>query len=108
MVDVRRDIEPRHGMPSPKLTREEFHRRYFRQFVDPAFDRIRRHLEEAAEIAWGAYEGSRKAPLTRKAGLEFHDPDYDLSVDWIEAREAIRKAKDQHDDQGQSPRVLLI
>jgi hypothetical protein len=36
-------------MPSPKLPREEFRRRYLRQFVDPAFDRLRQHLEEAAD-----------------------------------------------------------
>jgi multimeric flavodoxin WrbA len=102
------DIEPRRGMPSPKLPRDEFRRRYLRQFVDPAFDRIRGHLEEAATIAWEAYDDSRKAPVTRKAGPEFHDPSYDLSVDWLAARDAINAAQRQHADPNSASRILII
>jgi hypothetical protein len=49
-------------------------------------------LNEAA-AAWDAYSHSRKAPRTRKAGAEFADPDYDLSVDWLAARAAIADAQ---------------
>ena len=107
MTDADQDIEPRHGMPSPRLSREEFRRRYLQQFVDPGFDRIRTDLNEAAEIAWQAYEAGRKAPLTRKAGPEFHDPSYDLSLDWLDARAAIAAAQQRH-DAGGTPRILLI
>jgi multimeric flavodoxin WrbA len=107
MTDADQDVEPRHGMPSPKLSREEFRRRYLLQFVDPAFDRLRQHLDEAADIAWEAYEAGRKAPLTRKAGAEFHDPSYDLSVDWLEARAAVAAAQKRHDTDA-SRRILLI
>ena len=62
------EIEPRHGMPSPKLARDEFLRRYLQQFADPAFDQVRGQIDEAAGIAWEAYQAGRKAPLTRKAG----------------------------------------
>ena len=64
------EIEPRHGMPSPKLSQDEFRRRYLQQFVDTAYDRIRPQLDQAADIAWEAYQAGRKAPLTRKAGSE--------------------------------------
>jgi multimeric flavodoxin WrbA len=102
------DVEPRRGMPSPKISAEEFRRRYLQQFVDPAFDTIRKHLEQAAEIAWQAYSDSRKAPLTRKAGPDFHDPSYDLSIDWLAARNAILDAKRRYDDGSLRPRLLLV
>src|ERR1051325_9804018 len=86
MTDDHQEGEPRQGMPSRRLPREHFRRRYLQQFVDPGFDRIRTDLNDAAEIAWQAYEAGRKAPLTRKAGPEFHDPSYDLSLDWLDAR----------------------
>jgi multimeric flavodoxin WrbA len=102
------DIEPRRGMPSPKLSREEFRRRYLLQFLDPAFDAVRAELERAADIAWEAYSNSRKAPRTHKAGPEFAHPDYDLSVDWIAARAAIQQAQQRHDDPAAAPRILLV
>jgi multimeric flavodoxin WrbA len=102
------DVEPRKGMPSPKLARDEFCRRYLQQFVDPAFHPIRHHLEQAAAIAWQAYSDARKAPLTRKAGPGFSDPSYDLAVDWIGARDAILDAKRRHDDPSSLPKLLLI
>lgn len=100
--------EPRKGMPSPKLSEIEFKRRYSEQFVDPAFDPMRDSLAKVAEIAWQAYAESRKAPITQKAGPEFADPDYDLSTDWLAARQAIAEAQKRYDDSAQPPRVLLI
>jgi multimeric flavodoxin WrbA len=95
-------------MPSPSLSRDEFRRRYLRQFVDPAFDRLRGQLDEVAETAWQAYSDGRKAPLTRRAGAGFHDPSYELSLDWLEARAAILAAAKRHDDPSGRPRILLI
>jgi multimeric flavodoxin WrbA len=46
--------------------------------------------------------------MTRKAGEEFADPDYDLSVDWLNARAAILAAQRRHDDSSKPPRILLI
>ena len=46
-------------------------------------------LARLEAIAWDAYQEGRKAPVTRKAGPGFADPDYDLSVDWLEARDRI-------------------
>src|SRR3954471_14919096 len=101
-------LEPRRGMPSPKLSHDEFRRRYRLQFVDPAFDRIRSHLDAAAEIAWDAYADGRKAPITSHAGPGFHDPQYELAQDWLDARNAIQQAETRYRDQALPRRILLI
>ncbi len=101
MVDVRT------GSPKPEVDRETFRTRFREQFVDPAFDAHRAKLEELEAIAWDGYDQGRKAPITRKAGHEFADPDYDLSVDWLAARNAILAAQQRHDTAG-SPRVLVV
>ena len=98
----------RKGMPSVELSREEFERRYRRRFRDPAFDPLQRELDAIVAAAWDGYAHSRKAPHTRKAGPDFADPDYELSVDWLAAREAILEAQRRHDDAGETPRILLI
>ncbi|HZP79753.1 MAG TPA: flavodoxin family protein [Pseudolabrys sp.] len=102
------DSEPRHGMPSPRLSHEEFRARYLQQFFDPLFDPLRAEIDRITEIAWQAYDGSRKSPVTRKAGAGFADPDYDLSVDWLAARAAIETAQRRHDEVHAPLRVLLI
>ncbi len=100
--------EPRKGMPSPKLSREEFEQRYRQQFRDPAFEPLSADLARITAAAWDAYAHSRKAPHTQKAGPEFVDPDYDMSVDWIAARDAIRAAQSRHEDKAGPHRILLI
>jgi multimeric flavodoxin WrbA len=44
----------------------------------------------------------------RKAGPGFADPDYDLAVDWLEARAAIEAAQARHDERDGPARLLLI
>lgn len=100
--------EPRKGMPAVKLDEAEFKRRFLAQYVDPAFDPHRAALVDIAHIAWESYADERKAPVTRKAGRGFADPDYDLSVDWIAAHDAIGRARAEHDDPGQPPCILII
>lgn len=100
--------EPRREMPSPKLDEAEFRRRYLEQFVDPAFDPLRADLDRIAAAAFDAYHASRKAPVTEKAGPGSADPDYDLSVDWIRARDAIERAADRHKDPSLPLRVLIV
>jgi hypothetical protein len=73
-------------MPSPRLNEGDFRRRFLAQFQDPAFDSLSRELDQIAAAAWDAYAHGRKAPRTYKAGAEFADPDYELSVDWLAAR----------------------
>ena len=102
------DIEPRREMPDPRLSREDFRHRYLRQFVDPAFDALQGQIAAIEEVAWQAYSAGRKAPRTRKAGPGFADPDYDLSVDWLEARAAIAAAQTRHDDPATPARILIV
>jgi multimeric flavodoxin WrbA len=99
--------EPRRGMPSPRLDENAFKQRFRSQFQDRAFVPLAAELDKIAQAAWEAYEHSRKSPHTRKAGPEFADPDYKLSVDWIAAREAVQAAQRKHDAADQN-RILLI
>ena len=98
---------PRKGMPSPRLNEGDFRRRFLAQFQDPAFDSLSRELDQIAAAAWDAYAHSRKAPRTHKAGAEFADPNYELSVDWLAARAAIASAQRRHDER-MNPAILLI
>jgi multimeric flavodoxin WrbA len=99
---------PRKGMPSPRLDEREFKRRYRQQFYDPAFEALNGEVERITHVAWEAYEDSRKSPMTRKAGPEFADPDYALSVEWLAARDAILDAQKRYEDEALPPRILLI
>lgn len=83
----------RKGMPSVELSRQEFERRFRERFDDPAFDAVQAQIAEIAAVAWDGYIHSRKAPRTRKAGPDFADPDYDLAVDWLKARDDIAAAQ---------------
>jgi multimeric flavodoxin WrbA len=98
----------RKGMPSVKVSRDEFKRRYRSRFADPAFDPLQRQLDEIIAAAWDAYSNSRKSPRTRKAGPGFADPGYEIAVDWLAARDAIVEAQRRHDDVRERPRILLI
>jgi len=102
------EADVRKGMPSVQLSREEFQKRYRSRFKDPAFEPLQRELDAIVTAAWDGYSNSRKAPVTRKAGPGFSDPEYDLSVDWLAARDAILAAQRRHDDSSETPRILLI
>ena len=101
-------IGVRKGQAPPKLSRDEFRRRYLEMFTDPAFDTERSAIERMEAIAFEAYTGGRKAPLTRKAGNGFQDPNYELSCDWLTARARLGKARELHDDPATTGRVLVI
>ena len=98
----------RKGMPPVKLSKEEFEHRYRSRFADPVFREIEREVDAVVAAAWDAYSHSRKSPLTRKAGPGFSDPDYEIAVDWLNAREAILAAQRRHDDASEPPRVLIV
>jgi len=99
---------PRKEMPSVKLGEAEFRARYLQQFVDPMFDDLREELNRIASVAWDGYSNSRKAPVTRKAGTGYADPDYDLAVDWIDAKAAIDAAQAEFNLQERKPRLLFV
>jgi len=73
--------EPRKGQYPGKLSRDGFRAHFEKSFVDPLFAPERDAIARLEAIAWDAYSQSRKAPITRKAGPGFTDPNYDLSVD---------------------------
>jgi multimeric flavodoxin WrbA len=95
-------------MPSVELSREEFERRYLSRYADPAFDSLQSELRAVVAAAWDAYVSYRKSPRTRRAGPGFSDPDYELSLDWLSARNAILAARARYDDASLLPRILLI
>jgi multimeric flavodoxin WrbA len=98
----------RTGQAEFPLSREEFAARFRERFTDPAFAGKSAVIEELLDLAWDGYRQARKSPITRKAGPEFADPDYDLSVDWLQARSAIRAAQRRHNQASGRCRILLI
>ena len=100
--------EIRKGQAPAPAERIVFHQRFMQSFVDPAFRTEDSAISRVEEIAWQAYTEGRKAPITRKAGPGYADPDYDLSVDWIDARQKIDAASAAWKDAATPSRVLLV
>jgi hypothetical protein len=98
----------RTGQGDVKLTREEFERRLKARFYDPAFEHEADAIQQVVDVAWDAYDKYRKSPRTRKAGPGFADPDFDLPIEWLEARARIQEAQRAHDDPHGRSRVLLV
>jgi multimeric flavodoxin WrbA len=108
MSDARKGPEVRKGQGDVALSREEFDRRLGERFRDPAFDSVRAEIGKVLDVAWNGYDEYRKSPRTRKAGPGFADPDFDLPVEWLAARQAIRDAQDKHEDTSSPRRVLIV
>lgn len=98
----------RKGQAPARLERDEFHRKFIGQFFDPAFEAVAGELAKVEEIAWQAYQDKRKAPRTAKAGPGFADPDYDLSIEWKQARDRLLAAEAKQKDPATPSRVLVI
>src|SRR5262245_2244293 len=103
-----RRVRIRKGQAPGPLTRAAFRERFAASFLDPNFDAERQSIARIAEIAWRNYKAGRKAPLTRKAGAGFADPDYALSVEWSETRARLRAAERAYRDPATRSRVLVI
>ncbi|MCY1275799.1 NADPH-dependent FMN reductase [compost metagenome] len=101
-------IAPRTGQAPGKLDRQTFGERFRQRFHDPAFRAEDAAIARLEEIAWDAYRHGRKAPVTRKAGPGYADPDYELSVEWLAAHDAIRQAERRFRDPAGPSRVLLV
>lgn len=102
------DADVRKGMPDPRLSKEEFRNRFFARFYDPAFAPMEDDLETIMSVAWEAYQAGRKAPVTVPAGDGFADPNYQLSTQWLEARNAIETAAQRHNDPSFPANILII
>jgi multimeric flavodoxin WrbA len=100
--------EPRTGQAPVKLERDEFHLEFQRSFHDPRFDAVKEELAKVEQIAWENYHDGRKSPVTQKAGPEFADPDYDLSVEWKATRDKLIATEALQKDPATRSRVLLI
>ena len=100
--------EIRKGQAPAPAERIVFHQRFMQSFVDPAFRTEDSAISRVEEIAWQAYTEGRKAPITRKAGPGYADPDYDLSVDWLETRKKIDAASEVWKNAATPSRVLLV
>jgi multimeric flavodoxin WrbA len=100
--------KPRTGQAPPPLDRQEFGKRFRQSFYDPAFQPEHDAIARLEAIAWDGYDKDRKAPRTAKAGKEFADPDYDLSVEWLETRNRLKAAQARQQDAKTPSRVLVI
>ncbi len=70
------EIEPRRGMPDPRLSEQQFKQRFLTQFADPAFSALSAELERIAAAAWDGYCNARKSPRTGQvaAGADLRPP----------------------------------
>lgn len=101
-------LSPRTGQAPAKLNRDEFRQQFYGDFRDPSFIAVDGALAQVEEVAWKNYQDSHKAPVTEKAGREFFDPDYDLSVEWKATRQRLKEAEIRQKDANTPSRVLLI
>ena len=98
----------RKGQGDVKLSRDEFARRLGERFYDPAFDPIRADIDRIIETAWASYDEYPKSPRTRKAGPEFVDPEFELPIEWLEARAQVLEADRRHRNASLPRRILLV
>src|ERR1051325_5258838 len=90
---MRRTAEVRKGMPSARLNKDEFIKRFRSRFYDPVFEPFTHEIERIIEKAWDGYHQYRKSPRTRRAGRGFADADFELPLEWSETRKAIQMAE---------------
>ena len=100
--------EIRKGQAPAPIERAEFSVRFRNRFKDPAFDAETDALARLEAIAWDAYTEGRKAPVTRKAGPGYADPDYELSVEWTDTKARLDQAQSTWADPATRSRVLLV
>jgi multimeric flavodoxin WrbA len=99
--------EVRKGQTDVALDFDEFAARFRARFFDPAFEAHPTEIDALARTAWVTYDDYHKSPRTRKAGPGFADPDYELPIEWLEARERIREAEARH-RAASKDRVLIV
>jgi len=98
----------RKGMPSVALTKAEFTRRISERFYDPAFDSLKPEIARIIDAAWNGYHEYRKSPRTRRAGGRYADPDHELPIEWLKARDAIARAERTQKSATSRSRILLV
>ena len=110
LINIKDDDMPkiRKGQAPAVLGRNEFHLKFSRSFMDPAFSSVKNALSKVEEVAWNNYIEGNKSPITAKAGVEFADPDYALSVEWKATRDKLLAAELRQKDPATPSRILLI
>jgi multimeric flavodoxin WrbA len=98
----------RKGQAPGAISREEFGERFRAEFFDPRFDAEREAIARLEEIAWRNYNEARKAPRTIMAGAGFADPQYELSIEWLAARERLLQAERERGNPNRPGRVLVV
>jgi multimeric flavodoxin WrbA len=98
----------RKGMPDTQLDKETFAARFRERFYDPAFAAAEKELQRIIDIAWESYDEYRKSPRKQAAGPGFADPAFELPVEWLAAREAIRQAEKRQKDPTARSRILIV
>ncbi|MET3120326.1 multimeric flavodoxin WrbA [Undibacterium sp. GrIS 1.8] len=101
-------IEPRKGQVPAVLKRGEFHLEFQRSFFDPSFKAVQTEIAKVEQVAWENYINGNKSPITAKAGPDFAEPDYDLSVEWKSTRDKLIAAEATQKDSSTKSRVLLV
>jgi multimeric flavodoxin WrbA len=90
------------------LDRETFRKRWLQRAYDPAFESVSSELERVIDVAWSAYQKSKKSPRTQPAGPEFANPTFPLPVEWLDARRQMIEAQRRHDDAAAPSRILVV
>lgn len=90
------------------LDRETFRKRWLERAYDPAFESVSAELERVIDVAWNAYQKSKKSPRTQPAGSEFADPTFPLPAEWLAARSRMIEAQRRHDDAAAPSRILVV
>ena len=98
----------RKGQAPGNLDRAEFGARFRASFVDPAFRAEDDSIARLEGIAWEAYCDGRKAPITRKAGKGFADPQYEVAVEWLDTRQRLKRAQVVWADPKTKTRALVV
>lgn len=73
----------RKGQASAPPSRAILGKRFMAAYLDPAFGAAKAVATRLEAIAREGYHEYRKAPLIRKAGPGFADPEYDASAEWL-------------------------
>jgi multimeric flavodoxin WrbA len=107
-TDTAPHADIRKGQGSSHIDAITFAERFRQHFSDSAFDAAQQEIGRLTAIALGNYEAGRKAPRTRKAGAGYADPSYELSLDWIAARDAIIAAERRQRDPAAPARILGV
>jgi hypothetical protein len=68
-----RDDFARENRPGAEHGRQEFGKRFRQRFLAPAYGAERDALTRLEQIAWEAFDGGRKAPITVNVGAGFAD-----------------------------------